>query len=420
MKIVLLNTYDRKGGAAVASNRLLVALTKMGLNVSMLVHEKTGDQPAVASLSNTYIQKKKAFLRFVIERLFFLRFEKSKKVRFAFSPAIIGADVRQNPLVNNADIIHLHWVNFGFLSLKNISQLLKLGKPVIWTLHDMWAFTGGCHYSGTCPHYMVTCGNCPFLRNPSPTDLSYRVHNIKSKIYKRETLTIVTCSNWLAERARESSLFRNFNIVTIPNPIDVDLFKPHQKEEARQKLNLQKTGVRYVLFGAASVTDERKGFKYLIEALSILKADQNYNDVELIVFGKAEESTLNALPYKVNYLGSIESQEKLVEIYSAADLLVLPSLEDNLPNTIMESLACGTPVVAFEIGGIPEMIDHQINGYLCSPRSAKGLTRGIKWVLSHQEPSRLHEASRSKVLKSYSEDVVANQYKSLYSKILKN
>ena len=428
MKVVLINTYDTYGGAAVACQRLLNALQAHPKidSVRMLVQEKKGDNALVEGWANTYWTKKQAFLKFSLERLSFLRHEKSKQVRFAFSPANTGVDITQHPLVQQADIIHLHWINFGFLSVKSLEKLFRLGKPVFWTLHDMWAFTGGCHYAGTCIHYQVRCGDCDFLKSPKPKDLSARILQKKFRAYHQAPLDIVTCSKWLADIAQQSSLFKRsinaqsqVNIQSIPNPINVDTFQPTDKAKIRKKLGIKTTKLQ-VLFGAMNVADQRKGFKYFQEALQILR--NQYPDLdeqmELLIFGKASPELLQALPYPVNNLGVLSGNEPMSQAYNAADLFVIPSLEDNLPNTIMESLACGTPTVAFRTGGIPDMIDHQQNGYLAQYQDANDLAKGIYWALTRADYPQLAQNARQKVLNNFTEKVVADQYVQLYEKIL--
>ncbi len=416
MKVTLLSTSDTYGGAPIACLRLTGALRKNGVEAQMLVQDKFSDNPEVTTIAATYWQKKAAFLRFVGERLYFLPFEQSKQVRFAFSPGKVGANISAHPLVQSADLLHLHWINFGFLSIKSIAKLSGLNKPLVWTMHDMWAFTGGCHYSGTCTNYLQHCHDCPFLRNPNPTDLSYRVFEQKKALYASAKLTLVACSEWLAELARKSALLRNFDIRAIPNPIDTNQYQPSNRLEARQQANLP-TGKKLILFGAMNTLDRRKGFAYLEESLSLLTENaQATREMELVVFGKADEQALMHLPFPVHYLGSL-LPEQLIPVYNAVDAFVLPSLEDNLPNTVMEALSCGTPVVAFRQGGLPEMIDHRKNGFLAVYRSAEDLAKGIAWLLFKANSEVMRRDAREKVMRNYAEDIVAAKYRQLYEEL---
>jgi glycosyltransferase involved in cell wall biosynthesis len=428
MKITILSTFDNFGGASIAASRLNKALNINGLSSKMLVQEKKGNLPNIETIAPNWFQKKLAFLRFALDRLQFTFYEKNKDVRFIFSQAKIGVDVSNHPLIQQSDIIHLHWINFGFLSLNSLEKLFKTNKPIICTLHDMWAFTGGCHYARECTNYEKSCGNCEqFLKNPSQNDLSHQVWERKKEIFSNANLTIVTCSEWLAQKARESSLLKDKTIISIPNPIDIEIFRPIEKSVARAyfKLNPVK---KYILFGAVKISDERKGFAYFVEASSVISNQllvngEKISDIEIIIFGQAQASDFERLPFKVNILGRLSDLEIIAKAYSAATVFVSPSIEDNLPNTIMESMACGTPVVGFEVGGIPEMIDHKKSGmpptgYLAKYKSVEDLAKGIYWTLFESDYQQLVHNSRQIVLDNYSEKVVAEKYKKVYQSLI--
>jgi glycosyltransferase involved in cell wall biosynthesis len=401
MKVLLLNTYTH-GGAAVACRRLENALQEEGVSVKLLHAGETGNR-----------------WPFYAERLSFLPFERDKSVRFSFSPANFGKNLSRHPWVQEADVLHLHWINQGFLSVEGIQTLISLGKPIVWTLHDMWAFTGGCHYSGTCTHFQQACGNCPYLGKPSPRDLSHRVWARKTKAYS-PTLRIITCSEWLANVAKSSSLLKEMAIDNIPNPIDVSVFRPMTSDQKRifwQSKNLNPETSK-LLFVAMNVGEVRKGFQYLLEALQILKAQHPDFQLDIIVMGKAQEEALAALPYPVHALGMIREQQELAQIYGASDVFVIPSLEDNLPNTVMESLACGTPVAGFNTGGIPEMVGHREQGYIARQGDSKALAEGIFWILLEADQAALRKNAREKVETQYANPVVAKRYLDVYEKML--
>lgn len=413
------------GGAAIASLRLLSVLEEEhDIEAKLLVQEKKRNRPDVVPVAQSWLDKKKALVRFATERLYFRLFEKSKEVRFAFSPANTGIDISQHALVQEADILHLHWVNFGFLSIESLKKLFSLGKPVVWTLHDMWAFTGGCHHSGDCENYQGHCGNClPYLRNPSPNDLSAKVWQQKNLIFgdiaQLPPIQIVGCSEWLANRARKSNLFKNLSIDAIPNPLDVTVFKPVAKAEARAKLNLP-IDKKLILFAAAKVTVIWKGFSYFKEALQILKEQiPNPEEIELVILGESDAELNKTLPFKTHALGRISDINQIALIYSAADVFTIPSIQENLPNTIMEAMACGTPSVGFEVGGIPEMIEHQQTGFLATYKSAEDFAVGIKWVLFEADADTLANNARKKVLENYSQEVVKERYLEVYRGIIK-
>ncbi|MCC8425261.1 glycosyltransferase family 4 protein [Mucilaginibacter sp. UR6-11] len=419
MKISLINTSDAGGGAPAACLRLLKALTGQNVDARLLVqYKKTGDEH-VTAIVNSFVTKLKAQLDFLRERIPFILFhEKDKSVRFAFSTANVGTDIVKNPLVAGADIIHLHWTNSGFLSIADLKRLVDTGKPIVWTLHDMWTFTGGCHYSGTCNHFINECGNCPFLRDAGDNDISHSGWLRKAALYAgAKNITFVTCSRWLAGVAKQSSLLKDFRIESIPNPIDINTFLPKDKAAARRQRDIDPSA-KIILFGAANINDRRKGISYLVEALHILKAGYPQSEkTEIVIFGKNNHFDVSRLPFKVHELNLIRSQDELADIYSMADVFVTPSLEDNLPNTIMEAMACGTPVVAFNTGGIPEMVDHQQNGYLAGFKSATDMAKGLHEILNAVNAAELSAGARQKVLDNYTNENVAGQYINLYQSI---
>ncbi len=408
------------GGAAVASLRLFKALNKNGVDVKMLVQDGSNTTASnITVLAKSFIDKKLSFARFAQERLLFLRQEKNKELRYAFSPANVGIDISKHPDVQEADIIHINWINQGFLSLKSLESLFQLGKPIVWTLHDMWVFTGGCHYAGYCHGFLENCGNCPQLKSPDRNDISSVQFYSKLNIYKRRNLSIVTCSKWLKSLASESSLLRDKTIKSIPNPLDTTVFKPLDKKACRISENLP-TNKKLILFGAANVNDTRKGMSFLIEALQLFK--QRYADyapqIELVIFGKVNPATLETIPFEKHLLNYVSGTDRLINIYNAADLFVLPSLQDNLPNTVAEAMGCGVPVVAFKTGGVPEMIDHLKNGYLAEAKNASDLANGMFQVLFEVSGMKYGENAREKALTSYSEEVVVAEYLKVYNDAL--
>ena len=406
LNIVLLSYHNQNGGAGIACGRLAEALRKAGHQVSYLVQEKTGNDSSI-ELTNSPWRKALNWIRFILERLAYLPYEKNKEVRFLFNPGKFGQDLSQHPLIQQADIIHLHWVNFGMLSIQNIKQLLATGKPIYWTLHDMWAFTGGCHHSGECLNFQASCGNCQeFLKNPAANDLSNQIWNEKFKAFQQPNLHIITCSDWLKERAALSSILKNQPIQSIPNAIDTSIFKPADKQSAKCILGLDPSK-KHILFVAMRVNAPKKGFSYLEKALKGLDS----STTELIVVGNAQD--LPELQLKAHIMGHISSPEKMIQIYQAADVFVTPSLEENLPNTLMEALACGTPCVGFAIGGIPEMIDHQVNGYVAHYLSAEDLSAGLIWTLENAP----EQAARQKAESTYAEAIIAAKHVNYYTHV---
>jgi glycosyltransferase involved in cell wall biosynthesis len=420
MKVALINTSDSGGGAAEACMRLLKALQLQQVDVTMLVQHKKRAEERVYTIEKTVFHQLRSKLNFLWERLPFIAFhERDQSVRFAFSPANAGTDISHQRIIKQADIIHIHWTNSGFLSINDLKKLMALNKPIVWTLHDMWAFTGGCHYSGPCDHFKNQCGNCLFLSDADDDDISHDGWLRKKAMYAAaKSLTIVTCSHWLGEVAMKSSLLKNLIVHAIPNPIDTELFSPKDKQAARAKWGIN-PDAKIILFGAANINDRRKGINYLVEALQHFKAGHaQAANVEIVIFGKNKHFDTSTLPFPVHQLNIITSPADLAQVYSLADVFVSPSIEDNLPNMVMEAMACGTPVVAFNTGGIPDLIDHNINGYMAEFKSAADLATGISVLLSPGNHTKFSDAARYKVLRVFNNKKVAGQYISLYQSLL--
>ena len=420
MQVTLINKTDTGGGAAVACLRLYHSLLENQIDTRVLVEHKQTDDECILSVTESKWKQFVAFKNFVFERLSFLPYEASKEIRFQFSLANFGTSIHNHSIFKKNDIIHLHWINQGYLSLNEIARLAKFKRPMVWTMHDMWAFTGGCHYSGDCRHFEQNCGNCSFLKSPKENDLSNRLHAKKAKLFEKTDIVFVACSQWLAEEARKSSLLKGKRIEAIPNPIDTDFFKPLDKKELRKKYNISQDK-KIILFGSVKVADRRKGYTYLKEAIKQLLTDHPEwkEKVELILFGKQDPQGQLNFGVPVHPFAFIDSHQKMVELYNLADVYVLPSIQDNLPNTAMESLACSVPVVAFNTGGLPEMIDHKKTGYLAQYKSSKSLAEGIDYVLANSSSSNMPQQARELVLERFSNETVAQKYIDLYLSLLK-
>jgi glycosyltransferase involved in cell wall biosynthesis len=420
MKVTLVNTADAGGGAPAACMRLLRALQFKQADASLLVQEKKTGNTYVEPVQKGWWGRIKARCRFLAERIPFILFNaEDKSVRFAFSTATIGTSIAKHQLVRQANVLHLHWINQGFLSVNDLKEVVRLGKPVVWTLHDMWAFTGGCHYAGNCNHFTKHCGYCWMLSDPEARDLSNKGWIRKMHLFEDvNSIVFVTCSHWLADMARKSSLLEGYRIETIPNPIDTSLFIPRGQSALRKKWGIAENK-RIILFGAANIMDRRKGIGYLVEALDHLKNSYpDKGETEMVIFGKNKAFDVSLLPFKVHEAGIINKQEDMAELYSLADVYVTPAIEDNLPNTVMEALSSGTPVVAFNTGGIPDMIDHLQNGYLAQYKSSADLAAGINFVFENNNDRKLSEHARNKVLQNFTNEIVAGKYLDLYQSLL--
>jgi glycosyltransferase involved in cell wall biosynthesis len=307
-----------------------------------------------------------------------------------FTYSFIGSDVSKHDLVQEADYIYVHWVLGGFLSIKSLRQLAELGKPVIMVLHDMWTITGGCSYSFDCQKFLSHCHNCPILPGEKTKDISYKQFESKRAVYDRySNLYFISPSSWLYNLAQSAPLTRNKPIFHIPNAIDTTLFKPFDKKIAKGILNINENA--YVIsFGANKITSPYKGWRYLQQALQTLKEKNLDQEIVVLVFGSGPSEELkNAIPFKTKFMGYITDDYTTNLIYNASDVFVAPSLADNLPTTIIESMRCGTAVVGFEVGGIPDMIKHQENGYLAEYKNSEDLARGIEFCMNNDIKGQL-------------------------------
>jgi len=418
MKILLIGKHSTTGGAAIASSRLMKALKARGVDVKMLVQEGGAEDEGVYSTTRGWLKNRINLLRFIFERLVFLRHERSRSIRFLFSLANTGESIVRERQVMEADIIHLHWINAGFLSLKSLKELLKLGKPLVWTFHDMWPFTGGCHYALDCKGYTRECGHCPYLNKPGSRDLSHRIWKKKKKLFGNSQDTVITPSNWLGECVRESSMLSHWQLSTIHNPIDHEFYKPVEREEACANLGLDPSK-KYILFGAANMKNMLKGFTYFLEATQILTDKyEKVSDTEILLFGKSGGEKEHSFSLPVREFAFVKSNRTMIDLYSVAHLFVIPSLQDNLPNTILESLFCGTPVVGFRTGGIPEMIIHRENGYLADYKSSADLAEGMAWGLTAESYDRLSVRTRATALERFSKDLSVEKHIELYRNLI--
>jgi len=415
MRVLLINTSERIGGAAIAASRLMESLKNNGIKAKLLVRDKQTEQISVVQLERGW----KNIWNFVWERATIWMANWFKKNNlYAVDIANAGTNITSLPEFEQADIIHLHWINQGMLSLKDIRKILQSGKPVVWTMHDMWPCTGICHHARECTKYQTECHECPFLYRSGTKDLSYRVFRKKKKLYQTAPITFVACSRWLEGLAKKSALLTGQTVTSIPNPINTNLFRPGNREAARVKLNLP-NDMPLILFGSVKIKDERKGIAYFIEACNLLAA--KYPELKdkwgVVAFGHKSAYLENQIPFRVYPLDYVSKEHDVVDIYNAVNLYATPSLEENLPNTIMEAMACGVPCVGFNVGGIPEMIDHLHNGYVARYKSAEDFANGIYWTLAESEYNMLSEQSVRKVISTYSERAIAKKYIDIYNKV---
>ena len=400
--------------------RLNKALKAKGLDSELAVNFLFRANPEVQNLSKSFFSKFFAAFGIMLERITAKLFTKNVPIPFSFP--VWGKDISGHQLVKSADIIHLHWINHAFLRPQDIVKLSDLNKPLVWTFHDSNAFTGGCHVRYDCDHFLKECGNCPVLKYHGPDDSSRQIWKKKENAYSKLDLTIIAPSRWMAESVKKSSIFGSAYVINIPNTVDTNVFKPTAKLEARAKLGLDPG--KFILMSGfmPSRKDLHKGTPYLIEAINLFINNHQVSpdSVELLVFGNRDEKNVPEFSIPTTFLGTISDDEKLALCYSAADVFLAPSLEDNLPNTVMESLACGTPIAAFTTGGIPDMVKHKYNGYLAEYRSSADLATGIAWIYNYPDKAELNFNARQTVEDYFSEGSIAGQHIELYKSLLDN
>ncbi len=326
-----------------------------------------------------------------------------------FSPGMFGNRLRGMDVYERADIIHLHWVNSGTLS---ISEIGKLRKPVVWTLRDIWPFTGGCHIYSGCDRFRQVCGRCPMLGSDADWDLSRLIHWLKRRAY-RGNIVPVAISRWMAEIAGTSSLFSGSQIRVIPNSVDTDAFHPVPKPAARQILNLP-LDRKIVLAGAHNLGDPNKGFHHLTHAAAVLNRAAYF----LLFFGNPPHRPVpQGLPPH-RFIGPLHDNISLSVVYSAADVFVAPYENEGFGKTLIEAMACETPVVCFDQGGPRDIVEHQVTGYKARPFEPEHLREGIEWLATTPRYADIASAARARVAERFSLAAIAREYTSVYATLL--
>jgi len=411
MKILYMNGADIEGGAAKAATRLLQGVHSQGVDARLYVQRRCGDNPLVDG-PRSLLGKALGRARPTIEQLLFGI--KPGKMNGPFCAAYLPDGLLTRMSATSPDIIHLHWV----ARMMRLETLARFKVPIVWTMHDSWAFTGGCYLPGNCTRYRESCGACPVLGSTRAEDLSRRVWSRKQKAWQDLNLTIVAPSRWMEACAGSSSLFRNFRVEVIPNGIDVERFKPLDPSTAREMYSLPQDR-KLVLFGAKGATSDRnKGFQLLLDAMGHMTRTHRRDMVELVIFGTAEPDKLADLGIKIHNIGWLHDEDSLAQLYSAADVMVLPSIQENLPYAIMEAMACGTPCVAFNQGGLADQIDHEQNGYLARPHEASDLAAGINRILGDDKRTReMSRRARQKMLNNFDLKMIAQRHLTLYENL---
>lgn len=417
LEILHLSVGDSGGGASRAAYRIHEALVKSGIKSRMRVLKSdtsddrvTGGTPKATIVSRINNKLHQRWLSYTQRG-----WHTNDPVVHSFGQT--GAGLVNELNSNGADILNLHWVA-EMLSVKDIGALKK---PIVWTLHDMWPFCGGEHYAPDTEtarfRQGYRAGNRPI--GESGPDLNRQTWEAKQRAWSKHNFTVVTPSRWLAECSQQSILFGNMALHVIPNPLDtVGLWRPISREVSRVALGLPQDK-RLILMGSFGGTvDPRKGGDLLQEAMALV-VTRSVAPVELVVYGQSQPADGEVWPLPVHWLGKVRDDRVLALAYSAADLMVVPSRQDNLPNTAVEAQACGTPVVAFDVGGLPDIVVHRETGWLAKAFDIADMAEGILWVLSDEvRRSTLSNAARKRAVKLFSESVVAGQYAKLYEEVL--
>jgi glycosyltransferase involved in cell wall biosynthesis len=411
MRVIHLNYSDINGGAARAAYRIHHSLLKEGVNSKMWVNEKNSDDLTIKPTGK--FEKITNLLRIGLTRYTIVKLLKSKN-QSLHSPSVLPS--KWVNLINNsnANLVHLHWIQNETLSIKDIS---KIKKPILWTLYDMWAFCGAEHYTND---YRWINGYNSNNRQEYEYgfDLNRWTWNRKKKYWKNP-IRVVTPSKWLTKCVGESLLMKNWPVSTIHLPIDVNFWKPLDKQVALDQLHLPKN-VPLVLFGALrGGEDPRKGFDLLLAALKHLKVNNKIKKIELVVFGQSKPKIQLDLGYPVHYLGHLNDDFTLRSLYSAVDVVIVPSRQEVFGQTALEAQACGAPVVSFDVGGLPDIIEHQVSGYLAKAFNIEDLARGIIWILEQKDKKKIRNYASKLSHKKFSEKKIANDYLNIYKKLIK-
>jgi len=409
MKIVHLTSGSMNSGASKGAYILHKKLLSKKIN-SYLINdaEVMLNQKKIIFVNHNFLLKIKYALVNIINKLPKIFYYKRKTN--AFDNSLLGIKFTNYNLIKKADILHLHWISKSF---SDLSYLKKFNKPIIWTLRDMWAFTGGCHYSLSCNKFKKKCGKCLSLNSNSKKDLSYWNQKIKIKNYKDTDINYVAISMWLKKEASKSLLLRNKKIETIYNGINGSNFYPIKNLDIKRKKDIP-LNKKIILFGSQYIDSEYKGFNYLVESLKFLDTKKYF----LITFGKIHNlKYLDSLNIEYKNFNFINNHKELNEIYNLADVFVASSVQEAFGKTIVESLMSGTPVVCFKKTAISEIVKHKKNGYCAKYLDSKDIAKGIDWVSKNYK--KFNDKRNLQKNKSFTDDYMAKKYISLYKKVYK-
>lgn len=421
MKVLHINTFDY-GGAANACIRLHQEMLKQGIdsNILFLENKKRKVEKAftykyllsfrerVKYASFNFVNNNKIFKRFTISKENYLQ-NRPEAVSIFNSP-FSTKNIERQPIYKQADIVNLHWVA-QFIDYPTFFK--KNTKPLVWTLHDMNPFTAGCHSSFHCSKYIKGCEKCPQLSSSLKNNYAKRFFSIKNRAFENLNITVVSPSKWLMNESLKSRILGRQNHVNIFNGVDDDVFKIISKKDAKAHFDIS-SELPVILFVSDNIKDKLKGFHILIEALRKIK------DLHFILAIVGHKQKIVGLPsnIKIKKLGYLVSEKEMALAYNASDAYITPSLQDNLPNTLLESVLCGTPVIGFNIGGIPEIIENNLNGFLCFDTTSESLEKTLRKFLSKPLYFDRHKI-KNHALTKFSGNMQAKKYIELYCSLLK-
>ncbi|MGH8564821.1 MAG: glycosyltransferase [Gammaproteobacteria bacterium] len=419
MRIAVFGTDATHGGASRAMRRLIAGLSRRGHEVDLVCLTPDPGMTGCLAVRRRVKSDPENAMDDAALRLFnecYVRERRTAVSNTLFAPQLIGYALADSGLLEAYDAFNIHWVSH-FLSIHGIAEIAALGKPVALTLHDMNFFTGGCHYSAGCRGYAADCHDCPQLHD-DPLDLPAAVLRSKRRLYAEPNVTPVAPTRWLGGCAAESGVFREGGVTVIPNSIETDVFVPGAKEVAKAAIGLD-PGIKTLLFGTYNNGEHRKGFDHLAEVLRHMRADariealRRSGGIRVLAFGRSTPD-LAAADYPFHELGLIDDDARLATAYSAADVFVLPSREDNQPNVMLEAMACGTPPVAFGVGGIPETITDGVNGRMIQGFDTAAMAGALTELLFDPAPAAaMARAARKTIEERYPLDLQAARYEAL-------
>lgn len=412
MKIVHLSFSIKNGGAALAATRLHKSMVAHGIDSHILAYEVPAEAEADTGVVSLRSLKTRVLINLYRKLTLFLLKLYPKRKESLFSSNIWGLDLADNEVINKADIVYLHFLGDSFLSLNAVNKIRRKHKHVIWFLHDMFPITGGCHYSLSCEKYMEHCCHCPHLGGGKRIDLSYLQHELKLKLFRNSDIRVVGPSSWISDCAEKSSIFRGNKVVTISNLVDKAKFYNDYDERFGHSFGLSSVDIVILFVAHGGIDNPYKGWKYLYETMPNL--EKNYK----IVVAGCEKPLDRSFSDNVVFLGRFHSEDQMRKVYNLATLIVVPSLAESNCQTAVEALACGIPVVAFEVGGLVDIVDHRKNGYLARYLDSEDLWRGIDFIVNYPDKEFFRLGASLTIAGKFSEEVIIKKHKELIRSIL--